>query len=314
MEPQPFVTPGDQKPEEGDDQYKELVSAVLSNDKESVATLLREGVDYCNSLLQLADSPDVVQLLLHAGANPDSLQQCGHTALTLHVQRSSADSILQLLVQCSDTNIPDKNGFTPLHHAIKKSRVSAVKLLLNHGADPALANEHSGETPLHLAARRGAGAIVKILITAGVPLSPVKKTGETPLHLAAWSRDTASAFLLLRHGTNVLARSKSGSTALHWASERGDKDMIILLLVGGADPLQRDHFGLSSVMVAAKRCGEENVFSQYTRHCTAIPSLQYLARKAVLWKAPVYDLESLPGPLRDYLTATDYQLMKSNMM
>ena len=35
---------------------------------------------------------------------------------------------------------------------------------------------------------------------------------------------------------------------------------------------------------------------------------------AVIWKAPGLYIESLPLPLREYLTATDYQIMKSNMM
>lgn len=299
---------------------KDVIVSVMSDDIEAVVKWLQEGgsTDQCNeqghSLLQLANSPAMLDLLIANGANPDTLQPCGDTALTFHIQKASPACVLDMLLKHTDTAIPDKNGFTPLHHAIKENRVSVLRQVLNHGADPALGNEHSGESPLHLAARRGADDMVQILLAANVPVSPLKKTGETPLHLAAWSRDTATAFHLLRAGANVLSRSKSGSTALHWAAERGDKDMIILLLVGGADPLQRDHFGLSSVMVAEKRCGEEvsSLFSQYAKH--TLPTLQYMARQVVLWKVPTFELENLPQPLRDYLTATDYQLMKSNMM
>ena len=44
-------------------------------------------------------------------ANPTityKIFQCGHTALTLHIDQSSAESVIELLVQCSDPNIPDK--------------------------------------------------------------------------------------------------------------------------------------------------------------------------------------------------------------
>ena len=75
MEPQPFLRPGDD-PEEGAYRYKQLISA------ESPDSLLLDP-DYCNdaglSLLQLADSPGVIQLLLDKGADPNLL----HEASTL---------------------------------------------------------------------------------------------------------------------------------------------------------------------------------------------------------------------------------------
>lgn len=57
-----------------------------------------------------------------------------------------------------------------------------MQLLLDHKADPAVANEE-GWQPLHLAARAGRQDKVTALLAAGAPLGAANQQGNTPLHL-----------------------------------------------------------------------------------------------------------------------------------
>ena len=49
-----------------------------------------------------------------------------------------------------DLNIEDKNGWTPLHHAVRNSALNAIEFLLDYGViDDQLTKQQ--ETPFHLA-------------------------------------------------------------------------------------------------------------------------------------------------------------------
>lgn len=55
--------------------------------------------------------------------------------------------------------------------ASEAGRVTAVRILLAGGADPAAA-DNDGWSPLAFAARAGAAAVVKELLDAGAPVDP----------------------------------------------------------------------------------------------------------------------------------------------
>ena len=58
-----------------------------------------------------------------------------------------------------------------------------VKLLLDAGADPNLANK-DGETPLYRASGKGHAEVAKLLLEAGADPILADKDGRTPLYLA----------------------------------------------------------------------------------------------------------------------------------
>jgi len=45
-----------------------------------------------------------------------------------------------ILASGPNTNLPDRNGDTPLHLAASSGNAVTVRLLLEHGADPSLVN------------------------------------------------------------------------------------------------------------------------------------------------------------------------------
>lgn len=73
---------------------------------------------------------------------------------------------------------------TALHGASLIGNMSAVELLLEHGADPASQKNPLGQTPLACAAMGGFAPICGILLRAGAPLLVKDKRGRTPLQWA----------------------------------------------------------------------------------------------------------------------------------
>ena len=114
--------------------------------------------------------------------------------------------------------------------AAKNGDAAAIRLLLEHGADPnAIQKNHA--TPLMFAAGlgRGTGAFtkdyateaelldsVKILVAAGADINAVNDTGETPLHFGAQASDDIVKFLAEK-GAKLDAKDKQGRTPVEMA-------------------------------------------------------------------------------------------------
>ena len=96
-----------------------------------------------------------------------------------------------LLVDGADVHAADKNGVTALHHAVRFRNPTAVKTLIEHGADANQACRKSGSTALHRAVtttgapgtagrRAEARAIVAMLLAAGADPSVPNRRGKIP--------------------------------------------------------------------------------------------------------------------------------------
>ena len=103
--------------------------------------------------------------------------------------------MVSLIENGADVGETDRNGVTPLHHAVRFRRPLAVKTLLQHGAAVNQACKRSGATPLHreitsTGAPGTAGKlkerllIIEILVEAGADPSIRNKLGKTPLEYA----------------------------------------------------------------------------------------------------------------------------------
>jgi hypothetical protein len=93
-------------------------------------------------------------------------------------------------------------GATPLHMAVAvldrgvdgkperaKKRLDCLKALLNHGADPKIADDR-GETPLHLALEKGYDvSVLKLLIKHGADPDQPNKKGRSVRDIASRKKD-----------------------------------------------------------------------------------------------------------------------------
>ncbi len=62
-----------------------------------------------------------------------------------------------------DLNIEDKNGWTPLHHAVRNNALNAIEFLLDNGVDDVRLNKQ-GEAPIHLAVIHNKSDALKVCL------------------------------------------------------------------------------------------------------------------------------------------------------
>jgi ankyrin repeat protein len=86
--------------------------------------------------------------------------------------RGNVDELRRLLagdreLACSTKPPAPFGGWTALHEAVKSTHLEAVRLLLEHGADPNAREAGDNTTPLHWAAATGRRDIIEALLKAG---------------------------------------------------------------------------------------------------------------------------------------------------
>jgi ankyrin repeat protein len=128
-------------------------------------------------------------------------------------------------------------GTTAFVRAAKAGDLPAMRLLLEHGADPTLAPTRNGITPLMAAAGLG---------TAEQDTTGRYKTEEQAIEAIQ---------LLLDLGTDVNAASTDGRTALHGAALQGYDEVIKYLAGHGADLEATDKKGFTALDTALGRAG-----------------------------------------------------------
>jgi ankyrin repeat protein len=123
----------------------------------------------------------MVRFLLKRKANPKKVCHIGTTAIYHAATKQNVDMLELVIPLASELmNLPTLSGFTPLHAAVLRNSVPAVKTLLKHGANLDQ-QSHSGSTALHYAFDRKNEEIVSLLIVAGARIGygPVNLTPES---------------------------------------------------------------------------------------------------------------------------------------
>ncbi|PWU06393.1 MAG: hypothetical protein C5B51_12435 [Terriglobia bacterium] len=157
--------------------------------------------------------------------------------------RGNKAAVRSLLAQKANVNVPQIDGSTALHWAVRADDLETVELLLRAGANVTVANRE-GTTPLLLAAVNGNAAMLETLLKAGAnPNSPLTKTGDTALMMAARTGKTDALKVLLDHGAQVNAKESWGdTTALMWAVAERHPEAAKILVEHGADVNARSKF------------------------------------------------------------------------
>lgn len=160
----------------------QLSSAAVAGDLEQAQRLVAEGADIDaadssgrNPYLIVTATGDVefLQWLLDAGANPLATDEQGGTGLIHAADAGNVEVVRILLTTAEREHIDRVNtyGWTALLEAIllgggDKDHVRIVRMLLDAGADPSIADS-DGTSPLQHAQDRGYGAMADALIAAG---------------------------------------------------------------------------------------------------------------------------------------------------
>lgn len=127
-----------------------LHMALINRNEDLAIHLIEQGVDICatgsydRTPLHLAaayGNPRAAQLILHRDTTTEALDDQSRTPLG-----DCADPVIvQLLIDHgANVNQADKNGWTPLHHAVAACNLEVFKLLLKGGADPYTRTDRDG--------------------------------------------------------------------------------------------------------------------------------------------------------------------------
>jgi len=182
--------------------------------------------------------------LLVAGACDE---QPPDSPLIRAARSGSLDTIKLLLDSGADVNLPGPTGdgwdATPLQHAILARRSGAVRLLLDRGADPNRVGGANSPAPLLLAAGDTDPTFVKLLLAHGADPAIEGENGITPLSRAVSAGpikgpdrpmlggcrvETVRA--LLAHDPALrLKRNSAGNDAIWWARLQMCGDVLRLI-------------------------------------------------------------------------------------
>src|SRR5262245_11980945 len=129
------------------------------------------------------------------------------------VQREDKIAVRSLVSDRANITVPQSDGTTALHWAVRHDDLTTADLLIKAGADVKAANRY-GLTPIHLAASNGHAAMIEKLLAAGVDANFANPGGETVLMTASRTGNVDAIKLLLARGANVNAKeSGRGQTA-----------------------------------------------------------------------------------------------------
>jgi ankyrin repeat protein len=151
------------------------------------------------------------------------------------VKQGKTGAVALLVKQGANVNTQQPDGSTALHWAAYLDDVDTANVLIQVGARVNATNE-LGATPLWLAASQGSATMVQALLAAGADAQVALPEGETALMAAARTGSVPAVSALLSRGANVNATEKSrAQTALMWAVAQRHPQVVQLLLQRGAD-------------------------------------------------------------------------------
>ena len=114
---------------------------------------------------QPPDSRQIVELLIHHGADVNRRGPDGQTPLRLAVQMARKDLVRQFIAAGANVNAADDRGITALHTAAIVDQPEIVTLLLSAGANPN-ARDDQGDRPIDNARECDAPGALKRLQNA----------------------------------------------------------------------------------------------------------------------------------------------------
>lgn len=156
------------------------------------------------------------------GLNVNAISKEGFTALHYARSRETVDLLLKRNRELLE--MPDKEGQSPLFHAVEKDLSEVVDEFIKRGAN-ANYQDSIGQTPLHRARSK---AVAERLLTSSTGSLNVRDvTGMTPL-LKALRNDTKEIvkFLLDKQADPKIADT-SGNTAIHHARDQESVEFVL---------------------------------------------------------------------------------------
>ena len=281
------------------DNVKEIEPLLLPF-QDSGHTLGDENNEVCNSnqtelttdIQHVSTSTELNDSYKHSDHNSHqtdlvSTQQCMDTnADTTQLERDIFEA-----AQCGDTatvkgyldlglpvDVTDKDGWSPVHHAIAHRQVEVIRLLGCLMNPVKNRKQSTKSSDLHItteggskystydtkqlyedifeAARCGDTATIQLYLTSGGPVDFTDKDGRTLLHCAAGEGQIKVVELLIKRGCRIDPVDKNGCTPLDYATACGHEQTVQLLKQQLAEQGLGINIGDWTPLHAAATCGQ----------------------------------------------------------
>ncbi len=204
--------------------------AVYYNALDVVKFLVNKGAD-----ISVKDKDSKTPLDLAAQENNTSVAEFLKQTeldkkLLAAVQDTGLNEVKDLINQKANINAKDMYGWTPLHFAASRNKLSVVEFLFNNNAN-INAKDVYGNTPLHVAAQYSSNLeIVKFLLDKDISgINNITNNGWTPLHVAIQGNKLNTVELLLGRGADIEVRDIYNQTSLDLATRKGYLDIAGIL-------------------------------------------------------------------------------------
>lgn len=236
---------------------RELLEAARSDQQTTVETLLKQGADVntrdqdgTTALTWAAyrGNLPLAELLLDRGANPNLSSEIGLTPLALAIQNGAVAVASLLLNKGADPNLARENGETPLMTAVRLGQVDTTRLLLDHGAKANVQEKKFHQTPLMWAA--GNPALVRMLLAKGADVHARTAVWDVKYTIYAPTTVTLGKTGIPWNTDGEYTAKKGGQNALFFTVQKHDLDSARLLLDAGIDVNQPAADGTTPLLAA----------------------------------------------------------------
>ncbi|KAJ5950337.1 uncharacterized protein N7479_008750 [Penicillium vulpinum] len=167
------------------------------------------------------DNPDILRLLLDAGADPNAPGQAGWSPIFYAAKFGSAQVIQTLLASGADLHTRDNHGWTPICIAVDYERdENIIQVLIEGGANLMDTTTDTGKGLLHLAVCR-APHVIRLLLQFKEQLDLDQRDleGCTPLLSTKGEGDIDALTSLIEAGADINVADSYTETSLHCAIE-----------------------------------------------------------------------------------------------
>ncbi|XP_057364102.1 protein phosphatase 1 regulatory subunit 12B isoform X6 [Manis pentadactyla] len=187
---------------------------------------------------------DEVKKLLARGADINTVNVDGLTALHQACIDENLDMVKFLVENRANVNQQDNEGWTPLHAAASCGYLNIAEYFINHGASVGIVNSE-GEVPSDLAEEPAMkDLLLEQVKKQGVDLEQSRKEEEEQM--------LQDARQWLNSGKiEDIRQARSGATALHVAAAKGYSEVLRLLIQAGYELNVQDHDGWTPLHAAA---------------------------------------------------------------
>ena len=244
-----------------------LIKAAFNDDLVSLVELIPGAIDINASdkttgtsalAYAIANSNlTMVNILISAGASPNSVNQEGETPL-MHLRNAAPVEFVHKLVEMGfDVKARDNLGRSVLMTLVRLSNLEVVKELIAAGAKADDKDNH-GLTVLMSAAENQDADVLRYFVKRGVPLDRENDEGASALLIAAREGRSENLRLLIDAGAAVDLGQSDLNAALVLTVRHSDASTLKFLLKLGAEANAKDD-DTTALMFAAEYSTPEGI-------------------------------------------------------